>query len=410
MSQFVDVAIAGAGPYGLSIASHLRARGVDFRIFGQPMLSWQAQMPAGMLLKSEAFATDLSDPGGSFTLRRFLANQGSSDADEVKAVSLGSFVAYGLAFQRRFVPEVEDRTVRAIARVPDGFRLDFADGDSISAGRVLVAVGLSPFRNLPPELQGLPRDLVSHSADHGDLEGFHGRDVIVLGAGSSAVELATLLHESGARVQLVTRRPAIHFQPPPLRRPLWRRALRPLSGIGYGWHSQLIAGAPQLFRLLPADLRLRGVAHYLSPAAGWFVKERFIGRVPHLAGYAIRSAETRGTEIELRLRRADGSDLSIRSEHVIAATGYRLELGRLGLLAEDLRRELRLFAGAPLLSASFESSIPGLHFVGPLSANCFGPAMRFVLGAEFTARCLGRHLGAVRPRSSFAEPSPTLAG
>jgi hypothetical protein len=270
-----------------------------------------------------------------------------------------------------------------------------------------MAVGLAPFRDVPSALHDLPRELVSHSADHGDLERFSGRDVIVLGGGSSAVELATLLHESGARVRLVTRRAAIHFQPPPLRRPLWRRALRPLSGIGYGWHSQIIAGAPQLFRLLPPDLRLRGVAHYLSPAPGWFVKERFAGRVPHLAGYAIRSAETRSTEIELRLRRADGSDLSVRSEHVIAATGYRLDLGRLAVLAEDLRREVRLVAGAPLLSASFESSVPGLHFVGPLSASCFGPAMRFVLGAGFTARRLSRYLGAIRPRPSFAEPSPT---
>jgi thioredoxin reductase len=410
MSQFVEVAIVGAGPYGLSIASHLRARGVEFRIFGRPMHTWRAGMPTGMQLKSEAFATDLSDPAGSFTLRRFLAGRGGVDADESKAVRLESFVAYGMAFQKRFVPEIEDRTVRLIARTPAGFRLDFADGDSISAGRVLLAIGLTSFGYLPPELHGLPRELVSHSADHGDLEVFRGREVIVLGGGSSAVETATLLHERGAAVRLVTRRATIRFQPPPLRRPLWRRALRPLSGIGYGWHSQIAASAPQLFRLLPDDLRLRGVARYLAPAPGWFVKERFVGRVSHLAGYAIEAAEARGPQVELRLSGSDGSALSLRSDHVIAATGYRLELDRLGILAEDLRRQIRIIAGAPLLSASFESSVPGLYFVGPLSANCFGPAMRFVLGADFTSRRLGGHLAAARRRPPLAAASPRLAG
>src|ERR1700722_1558411 len=62
MHMSIDVAILGAGPYGLSVASHLRARGIDFRIFGRPMQSWRAHMPIGMHLKSEGFATNLSDP------------------------------------------------------------------------------------------------------------------------------------------------------------------------------------------------------------------------------------------------------------------------------------------------------------------------------------------------------------
>src|SRR5262249_48763849 len=170
MSRFVDVAILGAGPYGLSIASHLRARGVDFRIFGRAMDAWRTGMPSGMRLKSEAFATSLSDPAGSFTLRRFLAGRGGEDADESKAIRAESFLAYGMAFQKQFVPEIEDRTVRLITRTPTGFRLDFADGDSISAGRLVVALGLHSFRYLPPELHGLPQEIVSHGGDYGDLE------------------------------------------------------------------------------------------------------------------------------------------------------------------------------------------------------------------------------------------------
>lgn len=62
MSDAVEVAIVGAGPYGLSLAAHLRAAGVPFRQFGIPMHLWQTSMPRGMFLKSQGFASNL-EPG-----------------------------------------------------------------------------------------------------------------------------------------------------------------------------------------------------------------------------------------------------------------------------------------------------------------------------------------------------------
>lgn len=65
-----DVAIIGAGPYGLSIAAHLKARGIPFRIFGKAMHAWLAHMPKGMRLKSEGFASGLYYPDSTFTLAK----------------------------------------------------------------------------------------------------------------------------------------------------------------------------------------------------------------------------------------------------------------------------------------------------------------------------------------------------
>ena len=399
----IDVAILGAGPYGLSVASHLRARGINFRIFGRAMQSWRAHMPIGMHLKSEGFASNLSDPSATFTLKRFCVDHGFP-YDSATAIPLDRFLAYGLAFQRRFVPEVEERSVLAVKRSVNGFDLAFQDGEVLAARRLLVAVGVHPFRDMPAPLTLLPRELASHSADHAELKGFGQRDITIVGGGSSAVELGALLHESGANVRLVTRRSgALQYQPRPIVRPLWRRAVRPLSGIGYGWHSLLIAEAPQLFRLLPPQQRLLGVNHYLMPAAGWFVRDRFQDHVAHLSGYALESAVAAGSRVELRLRHAAGKQLLLKTDHVIAATGYRLDLDRLPILDEDLRRDVRRVGGTPRLSANFESSVPGLYFLGPLSANCFGPAMRFVLGADFTARRLCRHLAStIRESASSA--------
>jgi thioredoxin reductase len=396
----IDVAILGAGPYGLSVASHLRARGIDFRIFGRPMQSWRAHMPIGMHLKSEGFATNLSDPSASFTLKRFCIDRGLP-YDSATAIPLDWFLAYGLTFQKRFVPEIEERSVLAVKRRVNGFDLAFEDGEVLAARRLLVAVGVDSFRYMPAPLTLLPRELASHSADHAELKGFGQRDITIVGGGSSAVELGALLHESGANVRLVTRRSgALQYQPRPIVRPLWRRAVRPLSGIGYGWHSLLIAEAPQMFRLLPPQQRLWGVNHYLMPAAGWFVRDRFQDHVAHLSGYALESAVAAGSRVELRLRHAAGKQLLLKTDHVIAATGYRLDLDRLPILDEDLRRDVRRVGGTPRLSTNFESSVPGLYFLGPLSANCFGPAMRFVLGADFTARRLCRHLASTIRKSA----------
>ena len=76
MSTTTDVAIIGAGPYGLSLAAHLAAANVSVRVFGQPMQFWRTNMPEGMVLKSEGFASNLWHPDGALTLRDFCADRG----------------------------------------------------------------------------------------------------------------------------------------------------------------------------------------------------------------------------------------------------------------------------------------------------------------------------------------------
>ena len=95
----LNIAIVGAGPYGLSIAAHFRQRGIPFRIFGRPMDSWLAHMPKGMMLKSEGFASDIYDPDADFTLKHFCAERRIEYADTGVPVRLETFSAYGLAFR-----------------------------------------------------------------------------------------------------------------------------------------------------------------------------------------------------------------------------------------------------------------------------------------------------------------------
>src|ERR1700682_3160564 len=102
MKSSTPIAIVGAGPYGLSLAAHLNQRGIPFRIFGFPMQVWRQQMPAGMHLKSDGFASDLYDPDRAFTLKRYCADRGIEYSDCGIPVRLDTFLAYALEFQQRF--------------------------------------------------------------------------------------------------------------------------------------------------------------------------------------------------------------------------------------------------------------------------------------------------------------------
>lgn len=418
MNELSEVAIVGAGPYGLSIAAHLRAAGVSFRIFGSPMQSWREQMPTGMLLKSDGFASNLSDPNGSFTLRRFCAEQQIPYHDTRIPVRLDTFTAYGLAFQKRFVPELEQKQVTAIDRIPGGFSLKLQNGEVAHARNVVLAVGISHFSYVPPDLAGLQAQFLSHSSAHSSVEEFRGRNVTVLGGGASAADLAAALSESGAHVTIVARCSSFRFHtgPPAAGRSLWERIRRPASGLGPGLQSRFFADFPSAFRHLPQALRLRLVQTTFGPAAGWTVKERIVGRVPMMLGYSVQRAEVLNGQVRLLLTGPDGSDVEHLTDHVIAATGYRVDLRRLTFLSPEICSQLRTVEHAPVVSAGFESSVPGLFFVGVAAANTFGPVLRFAFGADFTARQVtsalqrsARSAADRRDSSAFANPVRPLS-
>jgi hypothetical protein len=402
MALTTGITIIGAGPYGLSAAAHLRARGLEFRIIGSPMQSWRNTMPKDMLLKSAGLYSSLSDPARSFTLNDFCRDQGFPYRDIDLPIPLETFVSYGLAFQERFVPNVEDEQLVELAECSGGFELRLESGKSFTSRKVVLAIGFDYFRHLPQPLAQLPRSLCTHSADHHDVSGFKGRDVAVIGGGSSAIDLAILLQEAGANVQLVARQPSIHFGGPwaggENGRPLWKRIRAPISGIGPGWRGRIFTGAPGVYRFLPEKTRERFAARFPGPSGGWFMKARADGLQP-LLNHQLLAAEIAGARVKLHLSTPFGGEKRLAVDHVIAATGYTVDVHRLPFLHPNIGQRLALVSKSPRLSRHFESSVPGLYFIGVTSAITFGPSMRFVVGSRFASRTLATHLGrsALRP-------------
>ena len=389
-----EVAIVGAGPYGLSVAAYLRNRGLSFRIFGPPMDTWISHMPEGMCLKSDGFASDLYDPDSAFKLEKFCAERGIPYANMGIPVRLETFTSYGLAFSERMVPELENKKVVGIERNKDGFLLRLDTGEICHAAYVVMAVGVTHFEFVPEKLAALPKEFVSHSARHKEVGRLKDKSVVIIGGGASALDLAGLLHEAGVNVQLVARRRELKFHSKPTGKPRswWKRMRHPNSGLGPGMRSRFLSNAPWAFHYLPEPLRIKLVKTTLGPSGGYFIRDMVVGKVATHLGQTIEKAEVQGNKVTLRLRAQHGNTKEISCDHVIAATGYRVDLNRLSFLAEDIRSQIRIAGGAPILSRGFESSVPGLYFVGLAAANSFGPVMRFAFGAGFAARKVAQAL------------------
>ena len=152
MTDAVDVAIVGAGPYGLSLAAHLRSAGVSFRQFGHPMHLWRAQMPRGMFLKSQGFASNLSDPDGTHTLGAFCRATGRAYADYGLPVPLDTFVAYGDWFAGQRAGGAEQTLVTGLTRRDGEFTLSLDDGSTAGARQVVLATGVEHFAHTAGEL------------------------------------------------------------------------------------------------------------------------------------------------------------------------------------------------------------------------------------------------------------------
>jgi hypothetical protein len=379
----MPVAIIGAGPYGLSVAAHLTTRGIPFRIFGRPMESWLRNMPKGMFLKSEGFASNLAHPNPGFTLADYCARRGSAYADSNLPVSLETFRGYGLWFQQTAVPIVEDIDVTGVAHGTRGFALSLGSGETVEAERVIVATGLRHFAHVPADLRKLPVHLVSHSYNHRSFEKLTGQKVAVVGGGQSGLETAALLHEHGAFPQLIVRKSGVNWNPAPepVTRGAWTGFPTPISPLGQGWKLWVYSKAMPAFRLLPEQKRVQLFRDSLGPAGAWWLRDRVENGVPLVLGHRLVSAHADGDGVRLALASA-GPNSELHVHHVIAATGYRVSVDRLDFLVPDLRARVELVGGAPRLSAFFESSVGGLYFIGLPAGHTFGPAMRFVFGSR----------------------------
>lgn len=375
-----DVAVIGAGPYGLSVGAHLTAKGISARVFGQPMEFWAKKMPEGMLLRSPRMASNLSDPDGAFTLEAYEA---ASKTAPTAPVPLDTFVEYGRWFRHQLSSHLDERGVLRVDRDEPGFRLTLEDGEELRTSRVVIAAGIGPFKKKPAVFENLPTEQVTHCYEGRAIQKFAGKRVAVIGAGQSALESAALLHEAGAAVEVIARQERINW----IGRHGWLHHMGPVSTLLYSSHdvgpagiSRLVA-YPRLNALIPLKLRDKIRTRAVRPAGAKWLPER-LRNVKISVGRGVVAARSVGDEVLLKTD--DGSEGNF--DHVLLGTGYRVDIAKYDFLPSELASSIQQFDGYPKLGRGFCCSVPGLHFIGATAARSFGPLLYFVAGTEFASR------------------------
>jgi thioredoxin reductase len=387
MKSSNDVIIIGAGPYGLSAAAHLRAiPGLQTRVFGQPMSFWEQNMPAGMLLRSPWSATHIADPKNALTLDAYVAANGNHLP---QPIPLDRFIHYGRWFQEQVAPNLDRRKVRRVQSAEGGFQVTAEDGETFRAKRIVVATGIEPFANWPTEFAGLPRNLVSHAVAHGNLAPFKGKRVMVVGGGQSALESTALLNETGADVTLVMRRSELRWLK-------WRAALLKIKFVGRVLYSprdvgpagisQLVA-RPDLLRLFPRGMQDKMGKRSIKPAGAVWLQPRLKDVRMRTASF-VQSAQPAAGGLRVKLN--DGTEHDC--DHLLLATGYRIDISKYEFLDRELVNKIERFEGYPQLRTGLESSVPGLFFLGAPAAWSFGPVARFVSGTYYCVGAMARRI------------------
>jgi thioredoxin reductase len=385
-----QVLIIGAGPFGLSIAAHLRGLGVPHTIVGRPLDTWKQHMPVGMMLRSEPYGSDLAAPNGHWDVEAYCRLNGLEYTARLGPLPVERFLDYADWYTANLVPDVREVTVDGLARTTDGFRVTFAGADPMTVRQVVIATGVLPYAYRPDVLAGLPGELATHAADHHDLSRFRGRRVAVVGGGQSALETAALLHETGAEVIVVARAPALNWLTP---NPEQIRGLehlrRPVNKLCEGWHCAFW-NTPALFRLLPPTVRVHKARAVLGPAGAWWLRDRVEGKLEVLTGRQVLAADGLDSGVRLTLSGAGRPVLDV--DHVIAGTGFRIDMNRLTFLDPSVRAALQTRNGYPTVDRAGRSSADGLYFAGAPTAVSLGPSVRFIAGTHNVARHTARSL------------------
>jgi thioredoxin reductase len=379
VTERIDVAIVGAGPFGLSMASFLPES--HTRVFGPPLETWRTIMPPKMILRSSWEDATIGSPGEAGHMDRWIEAIGE---EKPARVSLDSFLSYADWFQRKFVPEHDPARVESVARTNGHFTLELSSGNEVNAAAVVLAIGALPFAYAPPPLaEAIDGDRVRFVFGR-HIDASPGERLAIVGGGQSALETAASAVRAGATVEVITRSRMRWFadrEPDKDRGPVGRRVynvLYPVVGFGPPPLNRF-ALAPGLFSRLPRGVRNRLNRRLLRAGGAPWLREAVQGTVTTTEGRTVVSVERDGESVRLVLD--DGS--VTHADRVLLATGFRFSLDRLGLLTSELRDRIGVSHGWPVIDRNLRSTTePGIFFAGYPAEGMFGPTTRFVRGTR----------------------------
>jgi FAD-dependent urate hydroxylase len=378
-----DLLIIGAGPFGLALSAHATRTGIRHSIVGEPMAFWRSNMPAGMILRSDA---DWHfDTAGEHTIERYYAKLGRTRS-EIEPLPLDVYLGYCDWFREEKGIDVQRTTVERLDRGvgPQRFTAQLADGGTIGAERVVLALGVGFFEHAPAELtRAIPAGRFRHTRDYVNFSDSAGRRVLILGGRMSAFEWAALLREAGAEAVYVSFRketPAFTHSDWS-----WVMPLVDRTTTDPGWYRALGSEEKDaLFQHFWQEGRLK-----LEPWVAPRVQRDGITLLP-----GTQLVECRETSAgDLRVLLNDGTRIEV--DDVVLATGYKPDVARVPFLSSgNVLAGIETEEGSPTLGLDMQSSVPGLYFTSACAIRDFGPTFGFTVAVRASAEMLVRSISA----------------
>lgn len=328
MTDLIDVCIVGAGPAGLQAGAALKAMGLSVCILEREpgVGAFFRRYPRHrQLISINKARTGLSDPEQRlrFDWNSLLSDGGPLFTERCKRYfpPADAYVDYLEEFAGALSGQIRCNTeVVRIARSVRGFSLTLDDGRTLTAGQVIVATGVS----LPwlPDIEGLGHVELYTEFDP-DPERFTDKRVLILGKGNSAFETADSLLETTQ---------AIHVMSP--------------NPVKLAWNTHFVG-------------HLRAVNNNFLDTYQLKSQNALIDATP------VR-IERRGGEyvVTATMSAADGHEIVLAYDHVIACTGFRFDPA---ILDPAIRPEMRHMGKFPAMGPDWQcEGVPGLWFAGTI--------------------------------------------
>lgn len=348
----VSCLIIGAGPYGLTLANWLHELDAEFKIVGKPMELWREHTFSEAALRSDMATSEIGHPQEKYAFPRFYTQTYPDQPVPEGRVSVALYRQYVDWVLDRLPYTIQPEYVTHLQKEARHYRAALANGETIRARQVVIATGMAHHLHIPSNFRHDSR--VVHSYDVHAIAAIKNKRVLVVGAGQSAAECIDLLAKNGNTVELYSRKPPRYYTEP-LDLPRW------------------------IFNLV---VRSAGLLHRLPP--------KLIQKV-----FGIFSATTMTPDYESLIKSMPHHSMlpdTTGFDAVVAATGYRYDVKALAFLSTELQQQIRITNQMPVVDRDFRSSVPGLYFIGPITEPFFGPPMKFMIGARYTAPKLARAL------------------